>query len=144
MIIVSHSPLQTKRFALNLAKKLKGGQIIALIGDLGGGKTCFTKGLALGLGIKRLVASPSFVLIKIYPIRNRPFKQLCHIDLYRLKRPKDILNLGVSEFWGRKDTVCVIEWADKIKNLLLPYKKIIINFQFVDKNTRKIILKNFS
>lgn len=142
MIFISKSPSQTKKFAQKLAKKLKGGQILALIGDLGGGKTCFTKGLAQGLGIKKLIISPSFVLMKIYSIRKkRGAKQLCHIDLYRLKRPSDIINLGAQEYLGQKNTICVIEWANKIRSVLKPYKKIMINFQFVDKNTRKIILK---
>lgn len=142
MILISRRPQQTKKFALKLAKKLKGGEILALIGDLGGGKTCFTQGLALGLGIKKLVASPTFILMKIYSVKNSCIKRLCHIDLYRLKKPKDVIHLGVREYLGGKNTICVIEWADKIKNLLKPYKKTVIHFQFIDRNTRRIILKN--
>lgn len=142
MLFISKSPLQTKKIALRLAKKLKGGQILALIGDLGGGKTCFTQGLALGLGIKKLVVSPTFILMKIYPVKNSRIKKFCHIDLYRLKKPGDIIHLGIQEYLGEKNTVCVIEWGDKIKSFLKPYQKTTLNFQFIDSHTRQIILKN--
>lgn len=138
MIFISKNTGQTKKFALKLAKKLKGGEVLALIGDLGGGKTCFTKGLALGLGVKKLIASPSFILMKIYLLKKGRIKQLCHFDLYRLKNPRDVVNLGIREYLGQKNTICVIEWADKIEKILKPYKKNTLNFQFIDNKTRKI------
>ena len=144
MFFIAKSPNKTKKFAFKMARKFKGGEILALIGDLGGGKTYFTKGLAQGLGIKKLISSPSFILMKIYPLKKGKIKQLCHVDLYRLKDPKDIIHLGLKEYLGQKNTICVIEWADKIKNILKPYIKITLNFQFVDRNTRKITMKKSS
>ena len=141
MIFISKNPLQTKKFALRLAKKLKGGQILALVGDLGGGKTCFTKGLAKGLGVQKTILSPSFILMKIYPLKKGAIRHFCHVDLYRLKRPRDMVHLGLKEYLGQKNAICAIEWADKIKRLLEPYKKIILHFQFIDGHTRKITLK---
>jgi len=141
MIYLSKKPSETKKLAIKLAKNLKGGEILCLVGDLGGGKTCFTKGLASGLGIKKLIASPSFILMKVYPVKKAKIKRFCHADLYRLKNPDDIINLGIKEYLEEKNTVCVIEWADKIKDVLKLCKKIVLEFQFIDKNTRKIIIK---
>ena len=121
MIITSKSPLQTTKLGLKLAKKAKGGHIFSLIGDLGGGKTHFTKGFAKGLGIKNAITSPSFVLMKIYKIKKGTIKYFCHVDAYRLKRPQEIIEIGLEEYLGRGDTVVVIEWADKIKTILNPY-----------------------
>jgi len=117
---------------------LKGGEIIGLSGELGGGKTTFVKGLAKGLGIKEIVASPTFVLIKDYG-------KLVHIDLYRLLGKAEIESLGLSDYLGQKDKICVIEWAEKIKKWLaeLPAKKIWVEFEYVDEHTRKIKVKDF-
>jgi len=144
MQIITNSPRETADFGFKLAKRVRGGEIYALIGDLGGGKTCFTKGFAKGLGIKRLIISPSFILMKIYKVRLGKVKFFCHIDAYRLKRSGEILEVGVKEFLGRADTITVIEWANKIKNVLGPYKKTKLNFSFVDKNSRKIIIKKLA
>ena len=137
---ISNSPEQTMNLGLTLAKKAKGGQIYSLIGDLGGGKTHFTKGFGLGLGLKSEIASPSFILMKIYKINNKTAKFLCHVDVYRLKRPDEILEVGLNEYLGRSDTITVIEWANKIKTILSPHKQTILHFKFIDKNKRKITI----
>lgn len=141
MILLSKSPAETTKFALNCARKLKGGEILCLIGDLGGGKTYFTKGLARGLGIKKLITSPSFLLMKVYKIKKGEIKNFCHVDVYRINNPKEIFDLGLKNFLNRQDTVVVIEWADKIKSILKPYKKIVLKLQFIDKNTRLINIR---
>lgn len=141
MIITSKSPKQTTNLGLKLAKKSKAGDIYSLIGDLGGGKTHFTKGFAKGLGLKVTINSPSFILMKVYNIKNRRAKYFCHVDAYRLKRPEEIIEIGLEEYLGREDTIVVIEWADKIKEILNSYKQHIIIFSFVDKNVRKIKIK---
>lgn len=138
----SNSPEETINFGLTLAKKSTGGQIYSLIGDLGGGKTHFTKGFALGLGLKSQVSSPSFLLMKIYKINHKQAKYLCHVDVYRLKRPEEILEVGLKEYLGRPDTITVIEWANKIKNVLSPYKQKVLHFKFIDKYIRKITINN--
>ncbi len=137
---ITNSSDETINFGLTLAKKSKGGEIYSLIGDLGGGKTHFTKGFALGLNIKKQISSPSFILMKIYKINHKKIKIFCHVDVYRLKRPEEILEVGLEEYLRRKDTITVIEWADKIKKILLPYKQKVLHFQFIDKNKRKITI----
>jgi tRNA threonylcarbamoyladenosine biosynthesis protein TsaE len=138
---------------------LKGGEIIGLIGELGGGKTTFVKGLAKGLGIRDLVTSPSFVLIKEYKIKsqislspkgrvlrrqNLKSQILTHIDLYRLKNIEEIESLGLSDYLGKKNKICVIEWAEKIKNMLekIPAKVIWVEFGYIDENTRRLKISN--
>ena len=133
------SEKQTFNLAKKFAEKLKGGKIIGLIGDLGAGKTIFTKGLAAGLGIKQIVNSPTFVLIKIYPVRNLKSKirNLIHIDAYRIKSEQDIIAIGAQEYFARPDTVAIIEWADKIKKIL-PKKTSYINIEDKEGNKRII------
>lgn len=120
MRLLSHSPEETMALAKKLALSLKGGEIIGLIGDLGAGKTVFTKGLALGLGIKKAITSPTFVLMKIYPVRKGRIKKFIHLDAYRLKSSKEMSALAMEDYFGRPDTVTVIEWAGKIKKVLPP------------------------
>jgi len=134
----TNSPEQTVNFGFNLAKKSKGGEIFSLIGDLGGGKTHFTKGFASGLGLTNEIASPSFILMKVYSIKHGQAKYFCHVDVYRLKRPEEILEVGLNEYLGRPDTITVIEWANKIKSILSGHRQKTLHFKFVDKNKRKI------
>jgi len=124
MQIITNSEKQTFNFAKKIAQQLKGGEIIGLIGELGAGKTIFVKGLAQGLGIKKNIVSPTFVLMKIYQIRNPKLiprrdagfnaRYLVHVDAYRIKSPQDIIAVGAQEYFNRLDAVVVIEWADKI------------------------------
>jgi len=138
MKFISSSPYKTANLGLTLAKKTKSGRIFSLFGDLGGGKTVLTKGLARGFGIKELVSSPTFILMKVYRVHHGNIKYFCHIDLYRLKIPRDIRDIGLHDFLGRRDTVVVIEWADKIKKLLTPYHQTVINLSFLGRNSRLI------
>ena len=137
--IITNSEQETFDWAKNFAQELKGGEIIGLIGDLGAGKTVFTKGLANGLGIKKTVTSPTFVIMKIYEIKNQEsrIKNLAHIDAYRLKLGADIIAIGADEYFGRKDTVTIIEWPENIKKVL-PKKTIYININYEEENKRII------
>jgi len=127
MQTTTKSEKETFNFAKNFAAKFKGGEIIGLIGDLGAGKTIFAKGLAKGLGIKQIVNSPTFVLMKIYNCQNhKTIKNLVHIDAYRIESVKDFIAIGTEEYFNKKDTVIVIEWADKIKKILPKNTKYII------------------
>ena len=122
MKFTSKSPAETLKIAQKFAKELKGGEILALVGNLGAGKTVFTKGLAKGLGVKRTVNSPTFVLMKVYQGKRKKVEgrglKLIHIDCYRVNNPQEILDIGAGEYFGEKNTVVVIEWADKIKKIL--------------------------
>ena len=140
MHLTSHSPKETRKIASNLAKRLKGGEVLCLFGDLGGGKTTFIQGLAKGLGVKKNVTSPSFVLMRKYPISDHLVTSLYHIDCYRVKSYKEILDIGFNEILEDKNAIVAIEWADKIKEIL-PEKRLDIRFKFEDDKVRKIDFK---
>jgi len=137
-IIITNSGKQTFALGKKIAKDLKGNMVIGLIGDLGAGKTVFSQGFASGLNVKRTVNSPTFVLMKVYPIKHKIIKNLVHIDAYRIKDGQDIINIGGEEYFNREDTVTLIEWADKVKEIL-PKKAKIIKIEILDNNKRKII-----
>lgn len=140
---ISNSEEQTKRFAEKIFKRLKGGEIFCLYGELGSGKTTFVKGLSLGLGLKERIISPTFILLRSYsPTRSR-ISRLHHIDLYRIHGPEDTEALGLEELLSEKNSVIVIEWAEKIKDLL-PKRRIDIYFEYIDENKRLINIKRFS
>jgi len=135
----THSEKETYDFAKNFAAKLKGGEVLCLVGDLGAGKTAFTKGLAAGLGVKGIVTSPTFVLMKIYKA-NHKIKELAHIDAYRLKDGSELVNIGAEEYFGDKECVTVIEWADRVKDIW-PKGCSEIRFEIGKGNERKINIR---
>lgn len=139
--MISRNITQTNKYAKKIAKKLKGGEVIGLIGDLGSGKTVFTQALGKALGVKENITSPTFVILKEYPIiqsSSHPIvRSLIHIDAYRIKTLADIESIGIKDYFNRKDVVVIIEWADKIKKIL-PKNIIYINFKFINEKTRKI------
>jgi tRNA threonylcarbamoyladenosine biosynthesis protein TsaE len=93
--IITKSEKETFELGKNFSEKLKGGEVIGLIGELGAGKTVFTKGLGKGLKIKEVISSPTFVLMKIYKTKNKNIKSLIHIDAYRLQSEKDLEIIGI-------------------------------------------------
>lgn len=134
MITISKSVEDTVTLGAKLAKGLKPGDVVALIGDLGSGKTVFTKGIARGLGVKdaRYVNSPTFVVIKEYKGRI----PLYHFDLYRLDHRTSLDEMNYEEyFYG--GGVTVIEWADKIRKIL-PERYIEVRMSVADESERKI------
>ena len=123
---------QAVSLASKIAKNLKGGEILALSGELGSGKTTFTKALGKKLGVKETITSPTFVLMQQYKTNrlsgNKKPLWLYHLDLYRTKDFKEVKSLGIEEIWGHPETITVIEWSDKIEKSL-PLKTIKIEFQ---------------
>jgi len=113
--------------ATDLASKLKGGEIFALVGPLGSGKTTFVQALGRELKIRNKITSPTFILLQAFPFKLKTKKSvwLYHLDLYRTKNFREVKSLGFLEVWGRPDTVTLIEWADKIKKYLPRGAKII-------------------
>jgi len=132
---------ETLVFAEKFAKKLRGGEVVALIGELGAGKTVFTKGLAHGLGIKERVQSPTFLLMKIYKILDTKYKiqNLVHVDAYRLSGAQECVDIGLLDWLGRADTVTVIEWADKVLEILRGEKVIKIKMELGDEEEERKI-----
>jgi tRNA threonylcarbamoyladenosine biosynthesis protein TsaE len=135
--IISVSAEQTREIASLIGGKLRKGDILALSGELGSGKTCFTGGLARGLDVseKYQITSPTFTLINEYPGRCK----LYHFDVYRLNGYSDFEDLGYEEYFCG-DGIVVIEWAEKIVQIL-PNDTIFISFEYLDENRRKIIMK---
>ena len=116
-----------KEYGHKLADELKPGRVIALVGDLGTGKTTLTKAIAEGLNIKEPISSPTFSIIKEYTGGSLP---LYHFDVYRLDTIEDMYDLGYEEyFFG--DGVTVVEWADKVTELI-PRDAITINISYAD------------
>lgn len=110
----SAKPSETLAFARKLAPALQPGNVIALVGELGSGKTHFVKGLADGLGYMGEVTSPTFTLIHEYMGGLMP---LYHFDFFRIEQEQEALDIGIEEYLV-SDGVCVIEWADKFPELL--------------------------
>jgi len=139
MDVITKSSEETQRTGEDFAASLKGGEILALTGDLGSGKTTFLQGLAKGLGITQRIVSPTFIISHEYPINDKTF---FHIDLYRLEGDlrSEIKNLGLDDVWGKEENVVAIEWAEKITEYL-PEKTIWISFEYLGDDERKIMIK---
>jgi tRNA threonylcarbamoyladenosine biosynthesis protein TsaE len=104
----------TEQFGIDLAARLKEGDVIALIGDLGAGKTTLTKAIARGLGVTGNVSSPTFNIVKEYKSGRLP---LYHFDAYRLSSGEELIDIGAEDyFYG--NGVCVIEWADIVSDVI--------------------------
>ena len=112
--IIAKNEDETRKLGLELGRRAEPGQIIALIGDLGTGKTTLTKYIAEGLGITEVVSSPTFTVIKEYESGRMP---LYHFDVYRVGDPDELFNIGAYEYFDGNG-LCVIEWADLIEDEL--------------------------
>ena len=136
---------ETKKLGKALAKKVqkirnKKALVFGLQGDLGGGKTTFLQGFAKGLGIKQKVLSPTFLIMKRFKLKTpaiRQFSNFYHFDCYRIQKPKEVLDLGFKKIISDPKNIIAIEWAERIKKIM-PKNTIWINFEFIDKNKRKI------
>lgn len=139
-IFITTSPSATQDLGKNIGEKLMPGSVIALMGELGCGKTCFTKGLCAGLGIpKREVNSPSFAFVNEYKGRFPVF----HADLYRAEDIATSLEVGVLDYLLQAESgVVIIEWAEKILPLLSD-SYLAVNFSVISSRKRQIILSGF-
>jgi tRNA threonylcarbamoyladenosine biosynthesis protein TsaE len=133
---VSESPEQTRGIGERLAARLGPGDVVACVGDLGAGKTCFIQGLARGLGVTSEVTSPTFVLVNQY--RGRV--PLYHLDAYRTVRLTELVDIGVEEML-HGDGVTVVEWADKLVPLLPP-RTITVTIAGLGDEPRHITIKS--
>lgn len=150
----TNSSKKTKAIAKLLAQeilwkniKMKSALVLALSGDLGSGKTTFVQGFMKGVGIKKKIISPTFVLMKKFKIpvsagravRLKFKKYIYHFDCYRLKKSEKISNLGLSEILENPDNIVLIEWPEKIKKHLLK-NHILIKFKHGRKENERIII----
>ncbi len=131
----SASPDQTRRMGRAVGERARPGDVYLLSGPLGAGKTCFTQGLAAGLGVEGYVRSPTFVLMT----RHHGRLTLHHIDLYRIGSPEEAWDLGLDEQLFDSG-VCVIEWAERAEELL-PEDALWLEFAYGDsEDSREIVL----
>jgi len=131
---ITSSAIETKEFATNLGTLVSPGDVITLEGDLGAGKTTFTQGLAVGLGVKRNVTSPTFTIIKEYQGRI----PLYHMDVYRLEDSEE--DIGFAEYFNGNG-ITIIEWAQYIDEFL-PENRLDIYIEVIDQDRRKIICQS--
>lgn len=133
LTIYTRSSKETLNLGFKLGKNIFSPSLIALIGELGSGKTTLTQGIAQGMGIKEAVKSPSFVIINEYP----GCIPLYHLDLYRIDDPDQLNQLGYQEYFYTERGVVVVEWADKILPYLPP-DRLDIKMEIKDFYLRKI------
>ena len=130
--VTTHNPEQTRQLGRFMGGLARGNDLYLLKGNLGTGKTHLVQGIAFGLGIKEYACSPSFMIAREYHGRLA----LYHLDLYRLDRIEEIIDLGLDEYF-RADAVCAIEWADKGSGVL-PQDNLIIELEHLPADLREI------
>jgi tRNA threonylcarbamoyladenosine biosynthesis protein TsaE len=135
LVLISRSPMETLRIGRFIGAGLKGGDCVALTGELGAGKTCLTQGIASGLGVpdSYVVASPTFTLINEYPGKETA---LYHLDVYRLTGSKDLEDIGYQEYL-MGGGVIIVEWAEKVSDAI-PEEALCITFTYMGENVRRI------
>jgi len=134
---ISKNPQQTQDFARKLGNQLPGGTILSLSGELGSGKTQFVQGLAKGLQVTGPIQSPSFVLMKVYPLTKKEMENFYHLDLYRLDTGQ-LDQPALMEIINDHRSIVAIEWAEKIKNWLPQDQTIFLNLFHLSPEQRKI------
>ena len=134
MKFVSHSTQETEQFGEEVAKSLRGGDVLAFTGSLGMGKTAFTRGLARGLGCRGRVTSPTFTIVNEYDGKTPLF----HFDMYRLGSSDELFDIGWDDYLAR-DGVCAVEWSERVSDAL-PDDTIYVDIARgeEDENTRTI------
>jgi len=137
---ITHSDTETQKLGEEFAGSVKPGDIICLFGNLGAGKTTFSKGFATGLGITSRIISPTFTLVREHEVQNPRIKKLYHIDLYRLENLSEIESIGLSEIFEDKQAVVLIEWAEKLGDNL-PKNRYEIRFKQSDNDSRAITIE---
>lgn len=138
----THSPQETQQIAAEFASTLRGGEVIALAGDLGAGKTTFVQGLVRALGSTARVKSPTFAVLHEYPIENHaPIRTVVHIDFYRFTSPHEVRALELASY-RRADTVVLAEWPDFAGEGLgeVTHR---IAFRAVNEHEREIVVSSF-
>ncbi len=139
--VTTRSPEETEREAQNLVKKLKRGDIICLFGDLGAGKTIFSKGIAKGMGIKERIISPTFSLIREHEIDGgSPIKKLYHLDLYRVENKAEIRSIGIDDIFSDPESISIIEWAERLGEKI-PKKCIRVHIDHKENDVRTITIQ---
>lgn len=142
MKLVSKSLKETEKIAKDFLEKISLGVydkalVVGLYGDLGSGKTTFTQAVAKIFGIKEDITSPTFVIEKTYTFNGSKFRNLIHIDAYRLDSAHELYVLGWEKIYNDPDNIIFIEWPEKVKDLL-PKNHAKANFKFISEFEREI------
>ena len=135
MHYVTHSPAETENLGAALAERLQPGTVIAYTGDLGAGKTAFTRGLARGLGYREPVTSPTYTIVNEYLGGRLP---LFHFDMYRLASSDDLWDIGWEDYLERGG-VCAVEWSENVSDAMEGAVR--VSIAKVDDNTRDIAIE---
>ena len=135
MQYISHSPEETEQIASALAETLLPGTVIAYEGDLGAGKTAFTRGLAKGLGVTDIVTSPTYTIVNEYLTGKMP---LFHFDMYRLASSDDLWDIGWEDYLDRGG-ICAVEWSENVADAM--ENALRVRIEKLDENTRKITIE---
>jgi tRNA threonylcarbamoyladenosine biosynthesis protein TsaE len=136
---ISRKPEQTRRLGARLGRLLQGGDVIALEGGLGAGKTAFAQGMGIGWGASAPLISPTFILVRRHE-RAHDESFLYHIDLYRLNSVEAAEELGLEELLGAPHAVCVVEWADRAPELF-PEEHLWITLRWIDDLQRGLTIR---
>ena len=135
MEYISNSPAETEKIGASLGKIIKPGTVIAYRGDLGAGKTAFTRGLARGLGSTELVTSPTYTIVNEYLGGRCP---LFHFDMYRLASSDDLWDIGWEDYLDRNG-ICAVEWSENVEDAL--EDPIIITIEKLGEESRRITIE---
>ncbi len=137
MTVITKSPEQTELLGKKLAELLRPGDVIAYYGDLGAGKTAFTRGLAAGLGIREAVTSPTYTIVNEYLSGRMP---LFHFDMYRLSSSEELFDIGWEDYLARGG-VCAVEWSENVADALTDAISITIEKDPAQRDWRKITIE---
>ena len=137
MTVITKSPEQTELLGKKLAAFLRPGDVIAYYGDLGAGKTAFTRGLAAGLGIREAVTSPTYTIVNEYLSGRMP---LFHFDMYRLSSSDELFDIGWEDYLARGG-VCAVEWSENVADALTDAISITIEKDPAQLDCRKITIE---
>ena len=135
MEFITHSPEETEKIGEALAKSLQPGTILAYRGDLGAGKTAFTRGIARGLGCKETVTSPTYTIVNEYLGGRLP---LFHFDMYRLASSDDLWDIGWEDYLDREG-VCAVEWSENVQDAM--EDAITVTIEKLGETTRQITIE---
>ena len=135
MEFITHSPEETEKIGEALAKSLQPGTILAYRGDLGAGKTAFTRGLARGLGCKETVTSPTYTIVNEYLGGRLP---LFHFDMYRLASSDDLWDIGWEDYLDREG-VCAVEWSENVQDAM--EDAVTVTIEKLGETTRQITIE---
>lgn len=147
MIFYTSSLKETQKIAALLACEILNQKkpffknqalVFTLSGNLGAGKTSFVQGFMKGAGIKKKITSPSFILFKRFKIQNLRFKNIYHIDCYRIHKPNEFSSIGIKEILNNPQNIVLIEWPERIKRVL-PKNAVVIKLKYGKKENERII-----